>query len=230
MERLGNRRQPLAEGGTGLLDLPLGVKIPLLPGSKPVFCRTQLGEKVKEVERGRKALLFYGVPVIQRSPCGRLLYSGRCSPSVWRRWGAEESSWLSGAETKRRTCQLSGLVSGTVQACGGAPACSRRQRVRVPGQPQPSPAHHSLAQSSLALQPGCGVLCAFRRMEKSLHQPSGYFDLGDPCCRLLSTEYNSLHDPHLRAYHKRKDNLQRLKIPQAQGQPAEAEERGLHHQ
>ncbi|KAK4812572.1 hypothetical protein QYF61_009744 [Mycteria americana] len=216
MERLGNRRQPLAEGGTGLLDLPLGVKIPLLPGSKPVFCRTQLGEKVKEVERGRKALLFYGVPVIQRSPCGRLLYSGRCSPSVWRRWGAEESSWLSGAETKRRTCQLSGLVSGTVQACGGAPACSRRQRVRVPGQPQPSPAqpspaHHSLAQSSLALQPGCGVLCAFRRMEKSLHQPSGYFDLGDPCCRLLSTEYNSLHDPHLRAYHKRKDNLQRLK-------------------
>ncbi|KAK4812579.1 hypothetical protein QYF61_009751 [Mycteria americana] len=132
--QLGNRRQPLAEGGTGLLDLPLGVKIPLLPGSKPVFCRTQLGEKVKEVERGRKALLFYGVPVIQRSPCGRLLYSGRCSPSVWRRWGAEESSWLSGAETKRRTCQLSGLVSGTVQACGGAPACSRRQRVRVPGQ------------------------------------------------------------------------------------------------
>ena len=44
-----------------------------------------------------------------------------------------------------------------------------------------------------------------------LLQPSGYFNLGDPCCRLLSTEYNSLHDPHLRAYHKRKDNLQRLK-------------------
>ncbi|XP_075023153.1 fibrous sheath-interacting protein 2-like [Calonectris borealis] len=44
-----------------------------------------------------------------------------------------------------------------------------------------------------------------------LHQPSGYFNLGDPYCRLLSTEYNSLHDPHLQAYHKRKDNLQRLK-------------------
>ena len=44
-----------------------------------------------------------------------------------------------------------------------------------------------------------------------LHQPSGYFNLGDPYCRLLSTEYNSLHDPHLRAYHKRKDNLRRLK-------------------
>ncbi|XP_075302171.1 fibrous sheath-interacting protein 2-like [Opisthocomus hoazin] len=44
-----------------------------------------------------------------------------------------------------------------------------------------------------------------------LHQPSGYFNLGDPCCRLLSTEYNSLHDPHLRAYHQRKNHLHRLK-------------------
>ena len=49
-----------------LLDLPLGVKIPVLPGSKPVFCRAKLGEKVNEAERGRKALFFYGVPVIQR--------------------------------------------------------------------------------------------------------------------------------------------------------------------
>ncbi|GAB0206326.1 fibrous sheath-interacting protein 2-like [Grus japonensis] len=87
--QVGNRRQPLAEGGTELLDLPLGVKIPLVAGSKPVFCRTKLGEK--------------------------------------------------------------------------------------------------------------------------LYQPSGYFNLGDPYCRLLSTEYNSLHDPHLRAYHNRKDILQRLK-------------------
>ena len=63
-----------------LLDLPLGVKIPVLPGSKPVFSRAKLGEKVKEVERGGKALFFYGVPVIQRSPCGHLLYSGSRSP------------------------------------------------------------------------------------------------------------------------------------------------------
>ena len=48
----------MSEGGSGLLGLPLGVKIPLLPGSKPVFCRTKLGEKVKEVERGRRALLL----------------------------------------------------------------------------------------------------------------------------------------------------------------------------
>ena len=44
-----------------------------------------------------------------------------------------------------------------------------------------------------------------------LHQPSGYFNLGDPHCRLLSNEYNGLHDPHLQAYYNRKDNLRRLK-------------------
>lgn len=49
-----------------------------------------------------------------------------------------------------------------------------------------------------------------RKSLLQLHQPSGYFNLGDPYCHLLSTEYNSLHDPHLQAYHKRKDNLRRL--------------------
>ncbi|KAM6106516.1 uncharacterized protein FYN12_014888 isoform 1-T1 [Phoenicopterus ruber ruber] len=86
---LGHRRQHLGEGATGLLDLPLGVKIPVLPGSKPVFSRAKLGEK--------------------------------------------------------------------------------------------------------------------------LHRPSCSFDLGDPYCRLMRTEYNSLHDPHLQAYHNRQDNIRRLK-------------------
>jgi len=44
-----------------------------------------------------------------------------------------------------------------------------------------------------------------------LHQPSPHFDLGDPYCRRLRTEYNSLHDPHLQDYHNRQDNLQNLK-------------------
>ena len=44
-----------------------------------------------------------------------------------------------------------------------------------------------------------------------LHQPSPRFDLGDPYCRYLRTEYNILHDPHLQDYHNRKDNLQNLK-------------------
>ena len=45
----------------------------------------------------------------------------------------------------------------------------------------------------------------------TLHQPSGYFALGDPHCHLLSTEYNSLHDLQSWAYYKCKDNLQTLK-------------------
>lgn len=44
-----------------------------------------------------------------------------------------------------------------------------------------------------------------------LRQPSAQFHLEDPYCRLLRTEYNCLHDPHLQAYYSRKDNLQRLK-------------------
>ncbi|KAM8996762.1 uncharacterized protein PRD47_013326 isoform 1-T1 [Ara ararauna] len=86
---LRSRRLLLAEGHTQLLDLPLGVKIPVYPGTKPVFCRAILGGK--------------------------------------------------------------------------------------------------------------------------LFQSSGLFNLKDPYCRLLSTEYNSLHDPHLQAYHHRKDHLQMLK-------------------
>lgn len=45
-----------------LLNLPLGVKIPVAPGTKPVFSRGKLGEKVKEVGRGRKSLIFHRVP------------------------------------------------------------------------------------------------------------------------------------------------------------------------
>ena len=83
-----------------LLDLPLGVKIPVLPGSKPVFSRAKLGQKVNGVGSGTKALFLYGVLVMQRSPCGQLLCSGSCSPSVAQGWGAEGSSWLRGAERK----------------------------------------------------------------------------------------------------------------------------------
>ncbi|KAI4544022.1 hypothetical protein MG293_004288 [Ovis ammon polii] len=44
-----------------------------------------------------------------------------------------------------------------------------------------------------------------------LFRPSYGFNLTDPYCRLLENQYKSLHDPHLRAYHKRKDILRRLK-------------------
>lgn len=55
--------------------------------------------------------------------------------------------------------------------------------------------------------------CPAHTLERlsQLHRPSGSFDLGDPLGRRMSNEYNSLHDPHLQAYHQRKDNVQWLK-------------------
>ncbi|KAK2108721.1 Fibrous sheath-interacting protein 2 [Saguinus oedipus] len=44
-----------------------------------------------------------------------------------------------------------------------------------------------------------------------LFRPSYGFNLTDPYCRLLENQYKSLHDPHLKAYYKRKDILKRLK-------------------
>ncbi|XP_014796736.1 PREDICTED: uncharacterized protein LOC106887620 [Calidris pugnax] len=50
---LGHIRQHLEEGAPGLmepellLDLPLGVKIPVPRSSRPVFCRAKLGEKLQ---------------------------------------------------------------------------------------------------------------------------------------------------------------------------------------
>ena len=85
----------MAGGGTGLLELPLGVKIPVLPGSKPVFCRTKLGEKVKGEERGRKG-------------CGALL---RESPSF--------SSCLVGVFGKAGAA----LLGEGTQCPPSAPAC-----------------------------------------------------------------------------------------------------------
>ncbi|CAM9185434.1 unnamed protein product [Bubo scandiacus] len=59
--------------------------------------------------------------------------------------------------------------------------------------------------------PGSRPVFSRAKLGEKLHLPSGHFDLGDPYCRLLRTEYNSLHDPHLKAYHKRRHNFRRLK-------------------
>ncbi|XP_027391277.1 fibrous sheath-interacting protein 2-like [Bos indicus x Bos taurus] len=46
---------------------------------------------------------------------------------------------------------------------------------------------------------------------RKLYQPTSDFNLFDPYCQLLQTDYNSLHDPHLKSYYRRKDILRRLK-------------------
>ncbi|KAM3930876.1 fibrous sheath-interacting protein 2 [Leptodactylus fuscus] len=38
------------------------------------------------------------------------------------------------------------------------------------------------------------------RLGEPLHQPAYEFDLTDPNCYLLKTEYNNLHDPHLKSF------------------------------
>ncbi|XP_015708499.1 uncharacterized protein LOC107308840 [Coturnix japonica] len=63
----------------------------------------------------------------------------------------------------------------------------------------------------IPVQPGTKLLFARRKLGEKLHQPSPQFDLRDPYSRNLCTEYNSLHDPHLREFHNRKNNLRNLK-------------------
>ncbi|XP_073074648.1 fibrous sheath-interacting protein 2 isoform X2 [Manis javanica] len=59
--------------------------------------------------------------------------------------------------------------------------------------------------------PGSDSLYSTTKLGEKLFQPSYGFNLTDPYCRILENQYNSLHDPHLRAYHQRKDILGRLK-------------------
>ncbi|XP_066186565.1 fibrous sheath-interacting protein 2 [Sylvia atricapilla] len=53
------------------------------------------------------------------------------------------------------------------------------------------------------------VFCRGKLGEK-LHGPCP-FNFDDPYIRCMSLQYNCLHDPHLRDYHKRKDILRMLK-------------------
>ncbi|XP_078514290.1 uncharacterized protein LOC144773261 isoform X6 [Lissotriton helveticus] len=59
--------------------------------------------------------------------------------------------------------------------------------------------------------PGSNILLYTTDLCERLYQPSCGFNLGDPHCRLIETQYKSLHDPHLSAYYKRKDILRRLR-------------------
>ncbi|XP_057602493.1 fibrous sheath-interacting protein 2 [Hippopotamus amphibius kiboko] len=63
----------------------------------------------------------------------------------------------------------------------------------------------------LPVIPGGNTLYYTTKLSEKLFRPSYGFNLTDPYCRLLENQYKSLHDPHLRAYHKRKDILRRLK-------------------
>ncbi|KAM9181081.1 fibrous sheath-interacting protein 2-like [Dugong dugon] len=63
----------------------------------------------------------------------------------------------------------------------------------------------------LPVIPGSTNVFYTTNLSEKLYQPSYDFNLTDPYCRLLETSYQSLHDPHLKSYHRRKDILRRLK-------------------
>ncbi|XP_006879007.1 PREDICTED: fibrous sheath-interacting protein 2-like [Elephantulus edwardii] len=63
----------------------------------------------------------------------------------------------------------------------------------------------------LPVIPGSNTVFYTTRLSEKLFRPSYDFNLTDPYCRLLETQYKSLHDPHLKDYYKRKDILRKLK-------------------
>ncbi|XP_026723280.1 fibrous sheath-interacting protein 2 isoform X2 [Athene cunicularia] len=65
--------------------------------------------------------------------------------------------------------------------------------------------------AKIPVLPGSRPVFSRAKLGEKLQLPSGHFDLGDPYCRLLRREYNSLHDPSLKAYHNRRHNFRRLR-------------------
>ncbi|XP_027389710.1 fibrous sheath-interacting protein 2-like isoform X4 [Bos indicus x Bos taurus] len=63
----------------------------------------------------------------------------------------------------------------------------------------------------LPVIPGSNNVFYTTNLGEKLYPPTSDFNLFDPYCRLLQTGYNSLHDPHLKSYYRRKDILRRLK-------------------
>ncbi|XP_040599826.1 fibrous sheath-interacting protein 2-like [Mesocricetus auratus] len=65
--------------------------------------------------------------------------------------------------------------------------------------------------AKLPIIPGTTNIFYTTNISEKLYQPSFGFNLSDPYCKLMGTTYQSLHDPHLKAYFKRKDILKKLK-------------------
>ncbi|XP_075861853.1 fibrous sheath-interacting protein 2 [Microcebus murinus] len=63
----------------------------------------------------------------------------------------------------------------------------------------------------LPMIPGSDTVYYTTNLSEKLFRPSYGFNLTDPYCQLLENQYKSLHDPHLKAYYRRKDILRRLK-------------------
>ncbi|XP_073074652.1 fibrous sheath-interacting protein 2 isoform X5 [Manis javanica] len=109
------------------------------------------------------------------------------------------------AACQARRSSSSAVARGT--ACPPPTASPRPSRAR----PQAAPAAADLRRSVQSGPRFRGEGDSDGSAGRKLFQPSYGFNLTDPYCRILENQYNSLHDPHLRAYHQRKDILGRLK-------------------
>ncbi|XP_036039182.1 fibrous sheath-interacting protein 2 [Onychomys torridus] len=99
----------------------------------------------------------------------------------------------------------SGSLAESSQQCGDG-----AHKARIPGLGAAQLLDLPLGVK-LPVIPGTDTIYFTTNIGEKLFRPSYDFNLSDPYCRLLETQYKSLHDPHLRTYYKRKDILRRLK-------------------
>ncbi|XP_052581851.1 fibrous sheath-interacting protein 2-like isoform X2 [Peromyscus californicus insignis] len=99
----------------------------------------------------------------------------------------------------------SGSLTESSQQCGDG-----AHKVRIPGVGAAQLLDLPLGVK-LPVIPGTHTVYFTTNIGEKLFQLSDDFNLSDPYCRLLETQYKCLHDPHLRTYYKRKAILRRLK-------------------
>ncbi|GAB0197181.1 hypothetical protein GRJ2_002183400 [Grus japonensis] len=224
------QKTALGEGATGLmepelLDLPLGVKIPVVPGSKPVFSRAKLGEKLHRPS----GYFDLGDPYCRltsteynslHDPHLQAYYKRKDNLRRLKKEGYVTSDGkvvctLKEFNEYRQYLTRLKLEAEKMARQEKADALLSRAQKTALGEGATGLMEPELLDLPLGVKipvvPGSKPVFSRAKLGEKLHRPSGYFDLGDPYCRLTSTEYNSLHDPHLQAYYKRKDNLRRLK-------------------
>ncbi|OBS64955.1 hypothetical protein A6R68_06508, partial [Neotoma lepida] len=93
---------------------------------------------------------------------------------------------------------------------GKDPCSTKRQKAIIP-KIGPSSLLDLPLGAKLPIIPGSTNIFYTTNISEKLYRPSFGFNLSDPYCKLMETTYKSLHDPHLKAYFKRKDILKKLR-------------------
>uniref|UniRef100_A0A8C5Z8Y4 Fibrous sheath interacting protein 2 n=1 Tax=Marmota marmota marmota TaxID=9994 RepID=A0A8C5Z8Y4_MARMA len=114
-----------------------------------------------------------------------------------------------------RACSKAANVAATKTGSSSLAADSQQCRDGVHKTQFPGVGASQLLDLPLGVKlpviPGSNTVFFTTNISEKLFRPSYGFNLTDPYCQLLENQYKNLHDPHLRAYYKRKDILRRLK-------------------